>query len=360
LAKEEYENNACNITSLPVRATMQTTERCNLNCIMCQIHSTSVDRRLLSISKREFDDISYELFPNLVEFHPTNIGEPLMSEWFMYLCNKVEQYGVLLDITTNGMLLDEEKILALLPNLLDIKISFDSLIKKKFESIRKNSNFDLIKKNIANLTRLRRDTGSKGTITLQMTLLKNNYMELPEIIYYAKLNGIDRIKAFHMFSFSHEMNEQSLINTLDEFENIRIRAINLANELDIQIEISEPPMDSEDLNDLLIQHCRLPWAEIWIDCDGRVYPCHSHKNIAYGNIFKTRLTDIGNSMISRQIRNGIISSDHNSICYKCGMNYLKYEETQNVPYDSENYLFGTTNKNKTRWSGRSRQFTLNR
>ena len=142
--KEAYFSDKFDLTTLPLRATVQTTDFCNLNCIMCQIHSQEEKHTLEQMAKSDFDKIVQKLFPTLMEVHPTNIGEPLISPWFDYLTEKAFEYGVLLDITSNGTLLSEEKIKKILPSLLDIKISFDGAKKETFEKIRKGADYDSV------------------------------------------------------------------------------------------------------------------------------------------------------------------------------------------------------------------------
>jgi len=145
--RKAYFNDYSFLDCYPIRATIQTTEKCNLNCKMCQIHGKATNRKLLSMTKQNLDFCIEKLFPYLIEVHPTNIGEPLVYEWFDYFCQKTIEYGVLFDITTNGMLLTEDKIEKILPSLLDIKISFDGIKKETFENIRINSNFDIVLQN---------------------------------------------------------------------------------------------------------------------------------------------------------------------------------------------------------------------
>jgi len=343
----------------PIRATIQTTENCNLRCKMCQIHGKATNRNLLSMTKQNLDFCIEKLFPYLIEFHPTNIGEPLVYEWFDYLCKKTIEYGVLFDITTNGMLLTEDKIKNILPSLLDIKISFDGIKKETFEKIRINSDFDILLQNIDNLLKIKNSINNKATVTLQMTLLKSNYLELPDIIYFANKKGIDRVKAFHVFSFSDEITDISLVKELDEFEKIRLQAIKLADELNVSLEISEPPLNNNKEPELIYQKCRLLWAECWIDADGKILPCHSHQNKEYGHISNLDFMQNWNSDIYKTLRNFQNQKNPIDICKNCGMNYLKYDENQNVPLDINNFMNKPT-KDKILWSNRSKQFLINR
>jgi MoaA/NifB/PqqE/SkfB family radical SAM enzyme len=98
--EQQYEGGLHELTTYPARITLQTTEKCNLNCIMCDARRKHND--LLQMDLNTFNKISSELFPYLIELHPTNIGEPLCSPWFELLCKTMAHYGVMLDLTTNG------------------------------------------------------------------------------------------------------------------------------------------------------------------------------------------------------------------------------------------------------------------
>lgn len=368
--KESYKNKIILPNTHPIRATIQTTYCCNLNCIMCQLHSQYASQQLQSMRKNamkkdDFDKIATELFPYLVEVHPTNVGEPLVSPWFDYMCDVVQKYGVLFDITSNGMLWTEEKILKILPSLLDIKISFEGIKKETFASISKGSDYKKICKNIDTFLFLRKQSHSQATITLQMTLLDINYHELLDIIRFAKDKGIDRVKAYHVKSYFSEMDQHFLLKSPENealFEEVRTSAIALAENLGIALEISEPRAKMEDCS-LISQHCRLPWGEVFIDYDASAYPCHSHKNMAYGNLISQNWLDVWNSEYAQKIRHSLInlSETEKTICKNCGMNFLKYDENQCVPHDISGYLSNNNeqiNSSEIRWSDRSRQFEL--
>jgi len=246
---------------------------------------------------------------------------------------------------------------------LDIKISFDGVTKATFERIRKNANYDVVVKNIDNLLRLREQEQSKGTVTLQMTLFNFNYQELPDLIRFAKDRGIDRVKAYHVHSYSDEINQYSLFNDLQRFEEIRLQAIELAERLNIALELSEPEVENNATTDLLPQKCRLLWAECFIDSDGAVFPCHTHNFIPLGNIFANSVSSIWNSDYAVKLRKSLTGKVlcNDVICRNCGMNYMKYDENQPVPYNKSDFLYGTSAENEpVKWSKRNKQFLIRR
>lgn len=362
LTKEEYSLGKYELKSLPLRATIQTTDYCNLKCIMCQIHSQRERHSLKQMSKNGFDQIVRKLFPTLIEAHPTNIGEPLISPWFDYLCEKCKEYGVLLDITSNGTLLSEERIIEILPCLLDIKISFDGFKKDTFESIRKGADYETVIKNIKTFIHYRDIFSSSATITLQMTLFDFNYKELSDIIKFAKEIGVNKVKAYPAFSYSEEIDKVSLMNSLDLFSEYRSYCIDLAKRIGMPLSIAEPPAEKNDDTEYLIhQKCRLPWAECFIDYDGMVYPCHSHNNRTLGDIFNCSEYDVWNSSYAQSIRKVLLSGNQkNTICDNCGNNYVRLNIAQSVPYNKDDYLFYKTGDKKIHWGNRYKQFLLNR
>ncbi|MHA1851692.1 MAG: radical SAM protein, partial [Candidatus Thorarchaeota archaeon] len=197
MADRNYSNLSPIINSSPAKVIVQTTEACNLSCIFCQIGKTEKGRHM---NIQIFDIVVDQLFPTLVEMHPTNIGEPLMWPHFGYMCEKMEEYGVLLDLTTNGTLFNENNIDHIENIARDIKISFDGAKKETFESLRKGAKYDSVIGNIESLVQRIKGKPHR-TISLQMTLMMSNYQELPDLIDLASKLGVDKVKGYHLFSF---------------------------------------------------------------------------------------------------------------------------------------------------------------
>ncbi len=363
VAKELYFSNSSYLKSLPLRATIQTTDFCNLNCIMCQIHSHRDLHKLKQMQQSDFEKIVQKLFPTLIEVHPTNIGEPLFSPWFDYLSEMALKYGVLLDITTNGTLLTKQKCIKILPCLLDIKVSFDGAKKETFERIRKGANYETVLQNIKNFVEIRNSLSSMATITLQMTLFNFNYNELPDVIRIAKNLGVDKVKAYHVFSYSEEIDRVSLINNLDKFEDTKATSIELAKQLDMKVDIAESPSKNpkETLQKLVHQKCRLPWAECFIDYDGIIYPCHTHNHLGFGNILNKDANSVWNDHYAESLRRALMmGKTENTICYNCGNNFLRINRELTVPYNKDDFLYDKTGDTNINWGKRCKQFLLNR
>ncbi|MDK2947561.1 MAG: hypothetical protein PWQ63_721 [Methanolobus sp.] len=356
-----YDSRSEALKAYPVKMIVQTTDACNLSCVFCQIPKENKGSHM---QKECFDSVVEEVFPTLIEMHPSNIGEPLMWPLFGYMCERMEEYGVLLDLTTNGTLLDGKNLDSIERIARDVKISFDGAEKSTFESIRNGASFEKVCDNVHQLVDL---IGHKGhrCVSLQMTLMRSNFRELPDLIRLADSLGANKVKAYHLFSFYPELDKESLMLHMQDYEIILKQSMQVGKELGIDLELAEPPLKFDDDFQLNSKVCHLPWYESWIDIDGSVYPCHSNSDLDIGNICKSKFTDIWNGQFYRDIRNAIRKGEPVWNCKGCGMLYEKDEEHQRVPYDPENFLSQNYRKNKTklsgiRWSGRMKQFELNR
>lgn len=348
-------------SALPSKLILQTTDVCNLDCPMCQLPAAEKRKHM---SESLFRRVVDELFSTLVELHPTNLGEPLASPWFGDLCAAMHQYGVVLDLTTNGTLLDPRRIDWILPIARDIKVSFDGATPATFERLRRNARFDQVCANVRALAAgLRSVTVRRPVLALQMTLMRSNYRELPELIRLAQRLGAQRVKAYHLFSFRPDMDEESLLLEPGLWEPVLADALQVGADLGIELQLAEPM--STDL--AAVSHgevCHLPWHETWVDLDGSVLPCHSHGGERAGDLTLTPFSAIWNGELYQRIRQGFANRRPAWNCDGCGMTCRKAFEHAAVPYDPASFLSPQWRQANpgprpaVRWSGRMKQFDL--
>lgn len=150
-------------------------------------------------------EMPWEMAKAAIEKHfceviPSTMGEPLLYSHFEKLVDLCSELKIPLNLTTNGTFPGfwgtNEGMPRLLQVCSDIKIS--SLASECFGDWKSNvERLIEIRKNVAGKVGEgnRADT-AKGaaTISLQVTLHKENLMMIPEIIAWAETIGIDRIK----------------------------------------------------------------------------------------------------------------------------------------------------------------------
>jgi len=339
--------------ALPSKITFQTTDVCNLSCGHCQIPARL---KQASMPPRFLDDLSEKLLPDLIELHPTNLGEPFAWPHFKRLCALLDEFGVVLDLTTNGTLLTPSRVEWIAPIARDVKISFDGATAATFERHRRGANFTAVCESVSGLVRrLDAVRVRRPIVALQMTLMRDNVHELPELVRLANSLRVHRVKAYHLFSFGSEYDGQSVLRDSEEYETeILPRTLELGQALGIDLQLAEP--SGGRAAELTEQACHLPWHESWIDVDGSVVLCHSHGGEIAGHIDRFREAWMG--PLYQRVREGFARRRPIGACDGCGMNLLKSEEHQRVPYDPATFLSSGTDEGAVAWSGRMRPFNL--
>ncbi len=358
LADSEHRKRLAVLRSLPSKVIVQTTDRCNLDCVMCQIPRPA---KRASMSWELFEKVAEQLFPTLIELHPTNVGEPLVWPWFGRMCGLMERYGVLLDLTTNGTLLDRERVALIAPIARDIKVSVDGADAATFESIRRGASFVEVCRGIERLVEsLAQVRVRMPVVALQVTLMRRNVEQLPGIVGLAHRLGAQRVKAYHLFSYCSELDRESLVDEQTRWRDILAETLALGMELGIDLQLAEPESRRGDAS-LTPSTCHLPWHEAWIDHDGAVLPCHSHGGDVAGNIAQQPFFEAWNGPLYRRIRDALAGGEESWRCTGCGMNFRNSSRHAAVPYDWESFLSGSNEDAiaaPVRWSGRMRPFGL--
>ena len=351
-ADDAYARGLPTVDGLPSKLTLQTTDACNLACPHCQIPKRKKSR---AMAAGWLEPLATQLLPDLIELHPTNLGEPFAWPHFRRLCALLEEHGVCLDLTTNGTLLDARRLEWIAHIARDVKVSFDGATAPTFERFRRGADFGAVCDNVRALVeRLRVVPTRRPIVALQMTLMRDNVDELVPLIDLAASLGVDRVKAYHLFRPQPEVADQSLMDELDRYaEVIQPAALQRGLERGVDLQLTEPPGGTPA--DLMARTCFLPWHESWVDVDGSVLLCHSHEGRAAGSL--SDFAAAWNGDLYRRVRRGLAGRCPVGACDGCGMNFAKHTEHQPVPYDRAGFTAGA-GASAVRWSGRMRQFEL--
>ena len=122
LNKNELLERRTKLDSFPIKIYVEPTQRCNLNCWMCDWGRR---RSREDMDLALFEKIEKELFPHVAEVDFFLNGEPLIGKHFSRMIETSKRYSFLPKIFTNGLLLDEEKMELLVTNGVFVNISFD-------------------------------------------------------------------------------------------------------------------------------------------------------------------------------------------------------------------------------------------
>ncbi len=255
----------------PKEVDIGVTNLCNANCIMCPHNKLKkMGTMKMNLFKKIIDDC---VECNVKSVCLSFFGEPLIDKELISKVKYAKNKGLKVSFYSNASLLTKEKASSLIKAGLDrIVISCDGFYKETYEKIRRNLKFDVVKKNIENLIKLKKEINSK---TPKITLV---FVELTQ--------GEKEIKDYYNY-WKEKVNEIQRIN-------MRNWAGQIKGE-------SEKSLHFKSKN-------RLPCANLWekltIDWDGDAVLCcddWSH-SVILGNLKKDSIKDIWNGEKLREIR----------------------------------------------------------
>lgn len=332
----------------PWRITFDTNpDLCNLRCIMCEEHSphstrqtereaAGQDRRLMPIELLR--RVIGEAAPNgLREVIPSTMGEPLLYDHFEEIIDLCREYGVKLNLTTNGTfprLGARHWAELIVPVTSDVKISWNGATRKTQETIMIGSRWDKVLENVREFIAVRDEHAANGgnrcRVTFQLTFLESNVSELADIVKLAIDLGVDRVKGHHLWAHFTEIESLSMRRNPDAISRWN-KAVHeatlvaenhpLKNGSRILLE-NIFPLDEAAIGDLAPDGtCPFLGQEAWVSAQGRFDPCCApdaqRRSLGeFGNLHDMSLNEIWNGS---EYQNLIKTYRNRSLCLGCNM-----------------------------------------
>lgn len=164
---------------------------CNAKCSICPLNYAKDDLEIKKgrMSEKKFKKIIDKFIPYVPQIEYVSLwdlGEPLLDKGLPEKIKYLKKYNFKnIAIATNADLLDEKKQVDLLEAGIDTIIcSVDGINKKTHESIRLNTNFERVVKNIQSCIKKRNKGDCKTRFLIRMIRQKLNYRQWPEYVKY--------------------------------------------------------------------------------------------------------------------------------------------------------------------------------
>jgi MoaA/NifB/PqqE/SkfB family radical SAM enzyme len=278
----------------PWRVTFDTNpDTCNLKCIMCEEHS---DHSLLQVRRKEAGKprrvMPIELVRKVIadaaphglrEVIPSTMGEPLLYDDFEEIIDLVREYGVKLNLTTNGTfprLGARAWAERIVPVTSDVKISWNGATAETHEAIMVGTRWEAVLENVRTFVAVRdayaTGGGDRCRVTFQLTFLETNVAELADIVRLAASLGVDRVKGHHLWAHFAEIEQLSMRRSPDAVRRwnaavIEARAVAeeravLLENIFLLDEQASPELAPSDA-------CPFLGQEAWVSAEGRFDPC---------------------------------------------------------------------------------------
>ncbi len=182
------------------RLSIETSNLCNLRCIMCLHHNPNLYRGQADHHPKLID---FDFYKSIVDqfkamnsylkfLSPHFQGEPLIYPKFIDACDYLEKKNILFGFTTNGMLLEKEITDMLLSMRMFHSISFsvDGLTKETLEKIRIGIDYEKLMLNIDYFLTQYRKKPHPVRVTVNFVKMEENMHEFDAFVKHWLDRGI--------------------------------------------------------------------------------------------------------------------------------------------------------------------------
>ena len=191
---------------------LEPTTRCNLQCRTCMRHSWSEPGGDLSLSSYRQLLAGLGALDSLRTLAFWGIGEPLLHPRILQLVRLARQQGLLTEMVTNGMLLDQAMAVGLVDAGLDrLVVSVDGTTPKSFARVREGGGLEQLRQNLGRLVQAIFDSGAPGPdIGVEFVLMRRNLEELPRLPALARELGASHIILTNLLPYAAELKDEIL------------------------------------------------------------------------------------------------------------------------------------------------------
>jgi MoaA/NifB/PqqE/SkfB family radical SAM enzyme len=332
------------------RITLDTNpDTCNLKCIMCEDHSPyseskrerrnngrlrpNMDRKLLEKVIREAAAMG------ITEVIPSTMGEPLLYPHFDVFLDLCHELGLSLNLTTNGTFPSPDKhqnveywANRIVPIGSDVKISWNGASEKTQNGIMLGADLSQHIENAQRFISVRDEWSNINycSMTMQLTFMRSNLDEIPELLELAIELGFDRIKGHQLWAHFPELAKENLRNDIVFAERWNVVAKYCQERVVRHNETAKRPFRLDNFFPLQLEHlddiapngdCPFLGEEIWVDPSGRFNVCcapdQQRKTLgSFGNLAEESLETLASSSQYQEL----MSSYHShSLCKQCTM-----------------------------------------
>lgn len=248
-------------TAYPTEMTFETSNICNLECIMCNGQFSSLIRKNVEQLPALPNHYDESFLQQILEFLPYLKkvrfmgGEPFLIKEYLPIMNFLTEKNpdCKIYIQTNGTVLNNYVKKIMESGNVELSISVDSLNKETYEVIRKNASFEKMMENMDYFTQRARDFHQ--TININFCVMKNNWNEVPDILLYCyqhnfslnllpvenprqlslRLLSAEEISVVYDYTLQHQpVMEHPLLNQvvegyLNHLQSLRAHAVMRAN-----------------------------------------------------------------------------------------------------------------------------------
>ncbi len=334
----------------PTHCDIDLSTKCNLRCRFCHLSFHEPE---------EWTQISYDKFLALEPLlrHLKSISlfskyETLTCRDLLPIFDKICEYDIETYFSTNGVLLSDEIISALVGRLTFLTVSITGITRDSYIKNMGQDRLETVRQNLAKLCAEKRRLKTEyPRLRITTVCMLDNLDELCGVLDFAKEIGAEEgVRMTYLRPFGQEMADLIPASDPEKFATAIDEAIKYADKIGVKFEpvggaLEENENDAKELGHRKL--CSIPWEGLSFQPNGDVYPC-ALSNSKIGNFFEDSIDDIWNGEKLTQFRAGVNDPENmNEDCLNCG--HCRYAPI--LDPGTNEYLINTDNF----WGGMKRK-----
>ncbi len=190
----------------PNRVYIESTNHCNLKCVMCPTGLGIIQRPRGYMDIGLYRDIVAELGPVVDSAILHSWGEPLMHPNLFEMIQVGRAAGIQMETSTNITLLDERRARGVLESELDvIYLALDGTTPETYERVRVNAKWDKVIANVERFLDLKARTGAKTRVVLQIIAMDATRAEVDEFVRRWQRPEVDQVNVKHLDTWGDQI-----------------------------------------------------------------------------------------------------------------------------------------------------------
>ena len=291
------------ISGKPINITIEPTNRCNLNCPVCETGAGILGRPPQSMSFEQFKVIIDKLSPHTNTLLFYFMGEPFLNKYAYEMVRYAKDSGIpWITTCTNGdPVLPEELVKS---GINEVSFQIGGMSQETHQVYRVNSNFERVMRNLQETVALKHELGSDIRIKCGFILMKHNEHEVENFFSTMDDMGVDEANVIDPCVRNIEQGELYLPTDKKRWY-YDVGAFNRG--------VLKPAKLPDN---------RCPWIyySLTVLVNGDVVPCcrDSKGEHVMGNLLSQDLNEIWNNQRFQAFREDIVKDQGNiNICKLC-------------------------------------------
>jgi MoaA/NifB/PqqE/SkfB family radical SAM enzyme len=262
-----YELEMESAPTFPDRVYVESTNVCNLDCIMCPT-GLHIDTRPKGYMEWDlYTAIIDEIAPFAEAVVLHSWGEPLLHKRILDMIRYAKERNLFVETSTNATRLDEETSRKLIESGLDrVYLSMDGLTKETYEKVRVKGNFEVVRGNIERFLDLNHELGSPVEADIQIVRLSETDAEVEEFVKQWKSSYADLINIKELDTWGGQIDE--------------------VNSLAVENDPDDPNSDRKPCPNLWY-HAHIHWDGVLVSCSRDYDAVTPLGNVRNGGVLKT-------------------------------------------------------------------------